>query len=496
MRIKFRALIVAIFWIFPLLLNAKTYYVAIDGNDANTGDGIAVPYKTITKAVSVVKPGDIISVRSGVHAYNSTINISKSGTVTDTCFLLSYPGERAVLDFSGTSSGKRGISLTGNYWSIKGFDVIYAGDNGLNISGGGNNCIEFCSFYENEDSGVQLGGGAHDNTFINCDSYYNADPPDYADADGFAPKLDVGTNNRFIGCRAWGNCDDGWDGYMRGGTNVTTILENCWTWGNGYLEDGTDPGSQANGNGFKMGGGDNSNNQNLMHHFYLTRCIAFGNKGKGFDQNNNVGSMSMLNCTGYKNKTANYRITKGLAVGQALVVKNSVSYDGAAELGSFAIQEKNSWLAPFFVSSEDFVTLDTTGVTAPRKPDGSLPDINFLHLAAGSDLVDAGANVGLEYFGQAPDLGAFEFGLSSSSPNMTATDNITVYFSKGDLVVRMQEPAWNSLKCRVFNLYGQAVFESLTNSETNIIKLPPIKKGLYFIELEIGEGRVVKKIML
>jgi len=241
---KYVSLLLLVF--LTLSLGAKTLYVSADGNDSDSGEEIENPFNTITKAVSVIQPGDKIYVRGGVHSYSSTIYISKDGTESDTCFLMAYPGERPILDFSGTQFGKRGIRLTGDYWFIKGFDIAYAGDNGLNISGGGNNVVEFCSFYENKDTGLQRADGAHDNTVINCDSYYNADPPDYCDADGFAPKRDVGSNNKVIGCRAWGNCDDGWDGYMRGVTNVTTILENCWTWGNGYLKDGTGPGSKAN----------------------------------------------------------------------------------------------------------------------------------------------------------------------------------------------------------------------------------------------------------
>ncbi len=47
-------------------------------------------------------------------------------------------------------------------------------------------------------------------------------------------------------------------------------------------------------------------------------------------------------------------------------------------------------------------------MTLPRKADGSLPDITFMHLVAGSDLVNAGLDVGLPFIGPAPDLGAFE----------------------------------------------------------------------------------------
>ena len=42
------------------------------------------------------------------------------------------------------------------------------------------------------------------------------------------------------------------------------------------------------------------------------------------------------------------------------------------------------------------------------KADGSLPDIDFMRLVAGSHLIDAGVDVGLPYNGSAPDLGYFE----------------------------------------------------------------------------------------
>jgi len=44
----------------------------------------------------------------------------------------------------------------------------------------------------------------------------------------------------------------------------------------------------------------------------------------------------------------------------------------------------------------------------PWQADGSLPNCSFLHLVAGSDLINKGTNVGIPYTGSAPDLGAFE----------------------------------------------------------------------------------------
>jgi len=399
---------------------SATRIVATDGNDANPG-ALDSPLATVIKAVSLSIPGDTILVRGGRHAATTTISISKSGNAQNKYYLLAFPRERPVFDFSGQSLGQKGFSLKADYWFIQGLEVKGAEDNGMEISRGSYNRIERCAFYENRDTGLQLSNGAAHNEIINCDSYYNADPPDYADADGFAAKLTVGTGNYFFGCRAWVNCDDGWDGYLRGATDVTTTLEQCWTWGNGYLSDGTDPGEKANGNGFKMGGGDNSNLDQLMHHFILTRCLAFNNKSKGFDQNNNVGSMTLLQCTGYRNLNDNYRITKPLNAGQSLRVANCVSYDGGVSLAGFAVQQSNSWMAPFHVTGEDFVSLDPGWAAAPRREDGHLPEIPFLHLADGSDLIDAGTIIDSEFSGTAPDLGAFE----SKSPSHAGSVNET-----------------------------------------------------------------------
>lgn len=70
----------------------------------------------------------------------------------------------------------------------------------------------------------------------------------------------------------------------------------------------------------------------------------------------------------------------------------------------------------------DFVSLDDSVACGPRQADGSLPNTNFLHLAAGSDLIDKGMNVGLPFTGIAPDLGAFEYAMA---PRLPATANLT-----------------------------------------------------------------------
>ena len=477
-------------------------FVAVDGDDSGPGT-IDQPLKTISSAVSKTQAGDTIFVRGGVYSLSATISISKSGSENNRYFLISYKDERPLLDFSSmpVNSSNRGIKLSGSYWYIKGIDIKGAGDNGMNMSGS-NNIIEFCSFYENSDTGLQIGGGASNNKIINCDSYFNEDPGQ-GNADGFAAKLDVGTDNYFYGCRAWQNSDDGWDGYLRGADDVSTSIENCWCFANGYLKDGS--ASSGNGNGYKMGGSDD---KTLMHNFTLKKCLAFDNRVKGFDQNNNKGSMTLYNCTGYGNGT-NYSITSVLDTSKSATIINSIALGNYGLLAGFVFQQTDSWQSPFSITNDDFISIDTAGVRGPRKSDGSLPYLQFMHLAEGSDLIDSGTDVGLLFNGSAPDLGAFEsngivsvalnnfnspkeFKLLQNYPNpFNPTTNIGFSITEK-----------GSVNLEVYNVLGELV-ASLINNELkepgNYIvnfNTAGLASGTYIYILKAGKNILSRKMTL
>jgi hypothetical protein len=483
-------------------LSAGTYYVASNGNDANSGT-IDFPFRTIPKGIaSATTPGDTIYVRGGTHLDSATITITASGTSTNRFHLFAFPGERPRLDFSslGFGSSNRGFNLSGNYWYIKGFDIFKAGDNGVRITGS-NNIIEFCSFMENSDTGLQLDNGASNNQIINCDSYDNADP-NQGNADGFAAKMGVGSGNYFYGCRAWQNSDDGWDGYLRGANNVTTTLVNCWTFMNGYLKNGSV--SSGNGNGFKMGGSDG---KDLEHNMILENCLAFNNLLKGFDQNSNKGSMTLYNCTAYNNAT-NYSISQTLDSGKTFMVTNCVALGFNGSLGSFAVQQTNSWMPQFTATNADFLSTDTTGVRGPRNQDGSLPSIAFMHLAPGSDLIDAGADVGLPFKGTAPDLGCFETeAVTSVLPDerhpsrFTLDQNYPNPFNP-ETVIRFSVETTGKTTLEVFNLVGEHVatlFEGVAESGQFYnarFNGKELASGVYFCRLHSGMRVDLKKLLL
>lgn len=80
-----------------------------------------------------------------------------------------------------------------------------------------------------------------------------------------------------------------------------------------------------------------------------------------------------------------------------------------ADLDNLTNIDHNTWDSGVTVNEADFRSLDSTGADAPRSSGGCLPDLPFLHLAEGSDLIDSGVDVGLPYVGEAPDLGGIEY---------------------------------------------------------------------------------------
>lgn len=379
--------------------------IAITSFETGTDNTIEVSNSSqLLDALSKVKAGSIIILTQGNYALNSKITISLSGTSQNKITLKGKEGQnRPKLDFSSMveNSANQGIVLAADYWHIKGIDIYKAGDNGLQIKGN-NNLIEFCTFSECSDTGLQIDNGASNNTILNCDSYFNADST-MENADGFACKLTAGTGNKFIGCRAWQNLDDGWDGYLRGADNITTTYENCWAIKNGYLKNGTK--GNGDGNGFKTGGSDD---KLLKHNAIFKNCIAVGNVFDGFDHNSNRGNVTIYNCSAYDNgKNYSFSTTNPL---EKLTIKNSNALGAFGSINATVLDvTNNSWQNGISVTADDFQSIDYNQLMNPRKSDGSLPDVTFFYLKAGSDLIDKGINVGLPFKGSAPDLGVFEF---------------------------------------------------------------------------------------
>jgi hypothetical protein len=81
----------------------------------------------------------------------------------------------------------------------------------------------------------------------------------------------------------------------------------------------------------------------------------------------------------------------------------------------------NYFNLPVTIDAEDFAGLDEADLVKPRQPNGDLPEVPFLRLAAGSDAIDHGVDAGRPFRGPAPDLGAFESDVPRGAPPAVKT---------------------------------------------------------------------------
>ncbi|MCI0396630.1 MAG: DUF1565 domain-containing protein [Chloroflexi bacterium] len=77
----------------------NTYYVAINGDDANPG-ALDQPWRTIQHAADTLEPGDTVYVRAGT--YHEAVTLSHSGQPGNPITFAARPGEAAVLDGQGS----------------------------------------------------------------------------------------------------------------------------------------------------------------------------------------------------------------------------------------------------------------------------------------------------------------------------------------------------------------------------------------------------------
>jgi hypothetical protein len=386
---------------------ARTLFVAPSGSGTGASTSSPLDFPTAAKGA---KAGDTLSLVSGTYAIpyaagaKNTITLSAKGTEASP-IVVRCPSGRAVIDFGFPEGAwvqdSYGFLLSGSWWFFQGIEVTRAGYQGVYVTGA-HNTFDNCSFHDNRNSGIEINKGGSYTLLRNCDSYRNYDPKKTGTmSDGFAVKQQMGPGNRLVGCRAWDNSDDGYDTFA---SPMAVIFDSCWAFRNGWYKGK----AVGNGQGFKVGGDDSLQNN------ILRNCASFHNLARGFDQNNNVGGVTVLNCVSWKNGGQNFIFNGALKSGQKNVFRNNVSFDGgAADAIANATQATNSWSGGFSVSAADFQSLDTTLATVARNADGSLPATKLLRLVAGSDLVDAGSDAGLRFLGSKPDLGAFEYAAST-----------------------------------------------------------------------------------
>lgn len=508
-------------------------YVAPNGSDSNPGT-IDQPLESIQKAQEFAHPGDTVFIRGGTYRIRENqisrvvsnlfaciSYLDKSGTEGHTIKYWAYPGETPIFDFSDVKPANQrvaGIYIVGSYIHIKGLEMT-----GVQVtitthtesyciySRGNHNIFELLSMHDNVGTGLRHYKGGN-NLFLNCDSYRNHDNVSEdklgSNNDGFGCHPDPGsTGNVFRGCRAWFNSDDGFD-IIRADESV--MFDSCWAFYNGYT---TSFDNLGDGNGFKAGGyAHDAANQipNPVPRHTVEFCIAVRNKASGFFSNHHLAGNDWYNNSAYRNGT-NFNMVNRESPqvdniwvnGYNHVLKNNLSYKARGSETEYIDIAKNTLSHNSFdlginITDKDFVSLDESQLTAQRKSDGSLPDIDFMKPAQGSNIIDAGTDIGFKFLGKAPELGAIEVSYPTGVRNDEGSipEKISLFqnypnpFNPTTAII-YQLSANNHVSLKVYDVLGREVatlVNEFQNPGTYSVRLSAINiqlsSGVYFYVMQ------------
>ena len=374
-------------------LAKQALYVSLKGSDANDGRSKEKAVKTVFRAMQLVKPGDTVYLRGGMYKGKKqgyvgydykpfTVDGRKDARIT----IMSYPGERAIIDggdrhwsdYGGISSPEL-FKISADYYTIQDLTFRNGAGRGLYLKGN-HTVVRNVKTYNHHSDGIYgLGSYLVFEDIVSHSNYSEQNGGDSADG----IKLAYGAHNTVRNFLAYNNSDDGIDIYC----TTNTLVEHSVSHSNGR-------GHSGDGNGYKLGCRHNPNNKNTVRY-----NVAYKNRANNFDSNSS-GGVTMLHNTSWKAGKIGFVAYAPASSGRTPnVVKNNLSYQDAQIKGMSRDdkQSYNTW--NLGLKDPNFVSLD------PRSS-------SFLKLSRDSGAVDAGSKMSLPYAGAAPDLGALEYGES------------------------------------------------------------------------------------
>ena len=176
------------------------------------------------------------------------------------------------------------------------------------------------------------------------------------------------------------------------------------------------------------------------------------------------------------------------------ILKNNLGYKARNQETAYInpslnILKNNYFELDVTITDQDFISLDETLLMADRKPDGSLPDIDFMKLHPSSDLIDKGTDIGFPFFNSAPDLGAFEQD-SLASMFLLADQNPVIRIYPNPVRDLLFIDEGNYKQIIIVDVSGNEFFLNMEESHVDVSVLDP---GCYLLKIITGNDKIVIK---
>ena len=457
------------FFVLILSLNLLLGQTYVSGTVSGHWNSANSPYY-VTDSL-VVPSDDTLFIEAGVHVifngyYRLVVNgvLIANGTEQDSIFFtaadtnLGWNG----IDFINSSGISRlnycvfeyGKSDTGDYPQMHGGAVIL-----LNSDAIFNNCVFRHNLAWGDENGMGgaiyahgTGGGDSSLTrFVNCKFIDN-----HAYGEGGAIKFSGDDSSEVFNCQFIGNsCLYGGGAinfYMVSGTKIIKSL-----FAHNYTV-------------YSAGGAANTLGQGNT--VYFVNCTFSDNEA----QHGDGGALNIAYAQIYMTNT--------------IVFNNPGMYSDDLHLDFEGYAEINySDLAmPDGATGSNNINQDPLFVN---------PDSLNYHLSQGSPCVDAGTYVGLDYQGQAPDMGCFEFESSDSDTTTSVFDNskILVYPNPFSGFIVIENGVKQNLSLQLFDSQGKLIKSARLSSLYYVWNLGDLNSGAYLLKISDGKHQKTYKII-
>ncbi len=460
---------------FASVAFGETYYVSKDGNDNSPGT-LSEPWKTVQHAADTLVAGDTVYIREGT--YSELITIGASGTSGNPITFIAYPTETVKITYTSTTSENwtingydyitiDGLTFDGDFHVSCGLYFLHAehitvqnciikeyecsshdGGTGIWINGSTDYItVQDTDIYHNGSAGnptsqsggnvhIRRGGGTSRNnhiTFTNC-NIYESYTEDGIQAGSNAEEFNLTITN----CNFWNNKEDGIDIKLVS----TATITNCTFYGH---------------TASVTGGGAGVVIQQGARYITVESCTIYNND-HGFEITETDGrsteNITVRNCVIRDNEQGIIGGEPDSADIDKLYIYNNVFYNNDAGIHWWYFHANTHIRNNIFLESTDqdiyFPDSTVSGLTLDYNdyPEGG--KLNFdsniytrasleaalgyeshglsvdplfrdesnydFYLKPSSALIDQGVDLGLPYYGSAPDIGAFEYNGDPASP--------------------------------------------------------------------------------
>ncbi len=375
----------------------RTYYVSPVGNDQNPGS-FNRPWKTISRSLAVLEPGDTVQVLEGV--YHEMVIPQKSGEAGKNIVFRAAPGQQVTLDLQYQSSGEMSYGFyleSVGFIKIDGFEILNCNDNAIRTRYAENIVISGIKGHHCRESGIEVMYSR--NCVVENSEFYE---------NGFGKP-------GMSGISVWRST----------GRNIVRY---------NICHDNIEP-SEYDGNGIIVDLCFDS--PTVVHH-----NICFDNMGAGLciiESSFVTASHNVLYHNGYGAPRQHNSLT-GITIerqgsGNRIGLYNNICLDNYA--GELNIEKEavspshrynnNCWFNSagqkkiFFYADEKLTLKEFQCKTSQARqslntdPRFISPMTTDFHLRADSPCIDSGKDIGFPYYGAAPDIGFFEYGADADS---------------------------------------------------------------------------------